>query len=220
MTDDLTSYACTIASNDGTTLEAVIDRGAPDATIGAVAAIAHPHPQYGGDLHNNVVGALQRGLAAAGAATVRFNFRGVGASGGSHSGGAHERDDYLAALDAAAALDATAPLYACGYSFGADVALTCAAPRLAAWIVVAPPLRLFTDDLYVAATDARPKHIIAGVHDQHASPAMVRAATAGWRNVVVHHVEMADHFFAGATPRVTEIVTAIVVDPIVITDGS
>ncbi len=212
MSDDLTSRAFTIASDDGTTLEAVIDRGAPDLTVGAVAAIAHPHPQYGGDLHNNVVGALQRGLAAAGAITVRFNFRGVGASGGTHSGGAREREDYLAALDAAAALDATAPLYACGYSFGADVALTCAVPRVAAWIVVAPPLRLFADEQYVAATDARPKHIIAGVHDQHASADMVRAATAGWRNVVVHPVEMADHFFAGTTARVSEIVTGIVVD--------
>ncbi len=212
MSDDLTSSARTIASRDGTVLEAVIDRPASNGPARASAAIAHPHPQFGGDLHNNVVAAVQRGLASAGASTVRFNFRGVGASGGTHSGGPLERDDYLAALDAAAALDAVTPLYACGYSFGADVALTCTHPRITAWIVVAPPLRLFADDQYVAALDARPKHIIAGVHDQYAPPDVVRAATAGWRNVHVHPVEMADHFFAGATGRVTAIVTALLTD--------
>ena len=212
MSDDLDSQASTITSSDGTVLEAVIDRPTPATSTRAVAAIAHPHPQYGGDLHNNVVGALQRGLVASGAVTVRFNFRGVGASGGTHSGGTHERADYVAALDAAAALDTTVPLYACGYSFGADVALTSAHGRLAAWIVVAPPLRLFADELYVAAIDARPKHLIVGAHDQHASPETVRAITAGWRNVIVHPVEMADHFFAGTTSRVAEIVTRIVTD--------
>jgi len=212
MSDDLDPQAGTITSSDGTVLEAVIDRPTPTTTTRAVAAIAHPHPQYGGDLHNNVVGALQRGLVALGAVTVRFNFRGVGASGGTHSGGTHERADYLAALDAAAALDTTVPLFACGYSFGADVALTSAHGRLAAWIVIAPPLRLLPDELYVAAVDARPKHLIVGVHDQHASPEALRAITAGWRNVIVHPVEMADHFFAGATSRVAEIVTQIVTD--------
>jgi alpha/beta superfamily hydrolase len=212
VSDDPASTACTIASSDGTVLAARIDRPPAAVPLRGVAAIAHPHPQFGGDLHNNVVGALLRGLLGADVASVRFNFRGVGASGGSPSGGERERDDYLAALDAAVALDTAAPLFACGYSFGADVALTCSLPAIAAWIVVAPPLRVFADDRYVAAVDARPKHIIAGVHDQHASPDVVRAATAGWRNVHVHVVEMADHFFAATTRRVAELVTAIVRD--------
>jgi alpha/beta superfamily hydrolase len=102
------------------------------------------------------------------------------------------------------------PLFACGYSFGADVALTCTHPAIAAWIVVAPPLRLFDDDRYVAALDARPKHIISGVHDQFASPDVARSATAGWRNVQVHPIEMADHFFAGTTARITQLVGELV----------
>lgn len=199
----------TMTSRDGTVLEMLVHRP-PDRAIAAVAVIAHPHPQYGGDMHNNVVAALWRGLAAAAVVTVRFNFRGVGRSGGTQSGGAAERDDYAAALDSAAALAPDAPLYACGYSFGADVALTSTHDRLAGWIVVAPPLRLFADDAYVAALDARPTHVIAGLHDQFAAPEVVRAATAGWRNVHVHTVDMADHFFAGATARVTELTTQIV----------
>lgn len=211
MSDDLDPRPVTLRTSDGVPLECVVHAvGGPDVARGA-AAIAHPHPQFGGDLHNNVVTALWRGLAAAHVATVRCNFRGVGASGGAHGGGAAERHDHLAALDAAHELAPAAPLYGCGYSFGADVALTCTHPSLVMWLVVAPPLRLFADDAWVAALDERPVHIVAGAHDQFADPATVRAATAGWRNVHVHEVPMADHFFAGATARIAEIVTAAVI---------
>lgn len=210
MSDDLDPRPATVTTDDGVALEAIVHAvGGPSVARGA-AAIAHPHPQFGGDLHNNVVTALWRGLAAAHIATVRCNFRGVGASGGVPSGGPAERDDHLAALAAAHALAPDAPLYGCGYSFGADVALTCAHPSLVMWIVVAPPLRLFPDDAWVAALDERPVHIVAGAHDQFADPATVRAATAGWRNVHVHEIPMADHFFAGASARIAELATELV----------
>ena len=208
MSDDLAPTPTFLTSADGTRLEAVVHRptgGVPSA----VAAIAHPHPQYGGDMHNNVVAALRTGLGAAGVATVSFNFRGVGDSTGRHGGGEPERDDLAAAVDAAAALAADVPVFVCGYSFGADVALTTAHARLAAWIVVAPPLRLFADDRFVAATDPRPVHLITGEHDQFAAPPVARAATAGWRTTTVHPVEMADHFFAGATARVAALATEL-----------
>lgn len=213
MPDDLAPVPTTLTAADGTRLEALVHvpATAHGAAVRGVAAIAHPHPQYGGDMHNNVVAALWRGLAAAGVATVRFDFRGVGGSGGAHGGGEAERLDLLAALDAAAALAPDAPLYCCGYSFGADVALTCVHERLTAWLVVAPPLRLFADDRFVAAVDARPVHVLAGEHDQFASPPVVRATTAGWRTTHVHDIAMADHFFAGSTARIAEIVTDIVV---------
>jgi alpha/beta superfamily hydrolase len=209
MSDDLDPRPQRLVTGDGVGLEALVHAvGGPGVARGA-ASIAHPHPQFGGDLHNNVVTALWRGLSAAHVATVRFNFRGVGASTGSHGGGRAERADVAAALDTAHALVPGAPLYACGYSFGADVTLTCTHPALALWLVVAPPLRLFDADDWVAATDPRPVHVIAGAHDQYASPADVRAATAGWREVHVHEVPMADHFFAGSTPRVAELATEI-----------
>ena len=212
MSDDLNPPAISITSRDGTHLEARVDRPPANVDAIAIATIAHPHPQFGGDMHNNVVAAIARGLTACGVAALRFNFRGVGGSGGKHSGGASERDDFLATLDAASSMDETGLLYACGYSFGADVALTCAHDRLACWIMVAPPLRVFADELFTAAIDARPKHIIAGAHDQFASPSLVRATTAGWRNVHVHTIDLADHFFAGATARITQLVTEIVMD--------
>src|SRR5690606_30296717 len=125
-----------------------------------------------------VVMTVDRTLTSRGVATVRFAFRGTGGSGGSHSGGPDERLDVAAASARAAALAPGMPLLACGYSFGADVTLACAVERVTAWLVVAPPLRLFDD--FPAARDPRPKHLFVAAHDQFTPPEAARAATAGW----------------------------------------
>src|SRR6185295_8845408 len=94
------------------------------ATRGAV--VCHPHPQYGGTMDNNVVVAVTDALRAAGLATLRFNFRGVGSSEGRHGGGAAEVGDAHAALAhlRAAGIEDVALV---GYSFGAAVAARAAA---------------------------------------------------------------------------------------------
>jgi uncharacterized protein len=118
----------------------------PDET-GAVpgVVVAHPHPQRGGTMHNNVVMALCEGLHAAGMASLRFNFRGVGDSGGAYDDGVGERQDVLGALNYLAenaGIDSDRVGLA-GYSFGARVSLTVVpeAPSLRALLCVAPPLR-------------------------------------------------------------------------------
>ena len=68
-----------------------------DARAGVV--ICHPHPLYGGDMDNPVVVRVQEVCAELGLATLRFNFRGVGGSGGAHGGGVAEQDDARIALD-------------------------------------------------------------------------------------------------------------------------
>lgn len=109
----------------------------------AGVVVCHPHPQYGGDMHNNVVVALCDALLGRGIAALRFNFRGVGKSGGAFDGGRGE------ALDAAAALAwlggreeiAADRVGLAGYSFGAIAALTAAEDGFRALALVSPPLQ-------------------------------------------------------------------------------
>jgi alpha/beta superfamily hydrolase len=195
----------TLETTDGVTLasEETIPAG---ATI-AGASIAHPHPQYGGTMHDAVAMTIDRALVTAGVATVRFAFRGTGGSSGTHSGGRDERLDVLAALERGGSLAAGGPLLACGYSFGGDVTLATDHPTVTAWVVVAPPLRMFDD--FAAPFDARPKHLFVAAHDQFTPPEAARASTAGWVNTTVHVIESADHFFNGAHDRLALEVAAV-----------
>ncbi|HEU4619534.1 MAG TPA: alpha/beta fold hydrolase, partial [Gammaproteobacteria bacterium] len=105
-------------------LEARID--APTGPAVAAAVVCHPHPLHGGTLHNKVAYTLAKAFTRLGAAAVRFNFRGVGASEGRHADGAGELDDALAVVEWTRREWPGAPLYLGGFSFGADVALRAA----------------------------------------------------------------------------------------------
>jgi alpha/beta superfamily hydrolase len=97
---------------------------APATAPHGIALVAHPNPQQGGTMDNKVAQTLARTFAALGYASVRFNFRGIGASEGAFDNGVGETEDALAALAFArrefAALAATPPVLA-GFSFGAYV---------------------------------------------------------------------------------------------------
>jgi len=97
-------------------LEVAIDRPAGEAL--GTAVIAHPHPLFGGTLSNKVVQTLARAFAQSGWQAVRFNFRGVGRSEGTHDNGRGELDDMLAVVAAQAS---EGPLCLAGFSFGAFV---------------------------------------------------------------------------------------------------
>ena len=188
----------TITTSDGERL--VAEQRVPARPV-ATAAVAHPHPQYGGTMHDAVVDTLWRTFGTLGVATVRFSFRGVGGSSGTHSGGPAERNDVAAALEHAAALAPGVPLLACGYSFGADVSLTCDHPAIAAWYAVAPPLALFDPSSMVPAHGTRPAHLFVAAHDQFTPPEVARARVANWPETSIHEIDMADHFFRGALDR-------------------
>ena len=87
------------------------------------ALVCHPHPQFGGTMHNHATYRLARGLRAAGGLTLRFNFRGVGRSAGAYDRGRGEALDAAAALALLASRHPTLPRLACGFSFGAFAAL-------------------------------------------------------------------------------------------------
>ena len=101
-------------------IEAVRDAAAvaPGASPRGVAVIAHPHPLFGGTQDNKVVQTLARALVQCGWTAVRFNFRGVGASAGTHDEGRGELEDFLAVVEQVAP---TGALALAGFSFGAFV---------------------------------------------------------------------------------------------------
>jgi uncharacterized protein len=185
---------------DAITLEAEIDVP-PDRWAGVV--LAHPHPTYGGNMHATVTDALFDALPKQGIATVRFNFRGVGLSGGEHAHGIGERLDIVAAIELLA-MFVDEPIVLAGYSFGADVSLCVADLRLAGWYAIAPPLRTVEVRDFVAATDPRPKRLAVAEHDQFNPPERARETIEGWRNTELEIVPGGDHFLAGRLALVAE----------------
>lgn len=161
--------------------------------------LCHPHPLYGGDMDNPVIVRAAEVAQALGLTTLRFNFRGVGSSGGTHGGGIAEEDDVRAALERArAALPAGASLGLLGYSFGAWVSARVAAkpPTLSLPLcLVAPPLRML--DWSMVPTGAAPLLILAGTRDPYCPmPELERFAARlpGPRTAII---EGADHFYFG-----------------------
>jgi len=125
-------------------LEAVLTYSAlPDATT-PIAVVCHPHPLYGGTLSNKVVHMVSKAFGELGAATLRFNFRGVGHSDGQFDHGVGEVQDMLAAVSWMRLHFSRSPLWLAGFSFGAFVAWSghrqASAQRL---LLVAPPVGMF-----------------------------------------------------------------------------
>lgn len=121
-------------------LEAILE--VPGSTAPrATAVVCHPHPQHEGSMHNKVAHTLARSFVQLGAATLRFNFRGVGESEGDFANAVGEVDDAFAALDYMQSRWPDLPRWLGGFSFGAQVSLAAAARREPDWLVtVAPPV--------------------------------------------------------------------------------
>ena len=129
------------------------------------AVICHPHPLYGGAMNNKVVHTTARALQERGYATVRFNFRGVGASLGSFDDGRGETADALAVVDWAHARWPGAALTLAGFSFGAYVAFRGATLRpVRRLVTIAPPVRRF--DFAALPVPAAPWIVIQGDRDE------------------------------------------------------
>lgn len=173
-----------------------------------LAVLAHPHPRYGGSRHVHMIEAWFQVLPAAGLTTIRFDFRGGGASGGHHTGGEREPLDVSAAI---AALTGTEelPLLVAGWSFGAEILLAHPAPEIAAWVAVAPPASQRPAGT-PAGADQRPTLILAPEHDQFAPPEVARAATDGWVATEVETIPGTDHSLMGATDHVVTRTLAVV----------
>ena len=174
----------------------------PDAgPLCAVAVVAHPHPLFGGTMDNKVVTSMARAFVDAGAATWRFNFRGVGKSEGTHDDGRGETEDLLTVIEHARALNPDLPLWLCGFSFGGAVTLAANAQgtvRLHAseMILVAPAIQRLAH-WQNELTDREVPESTLIIHGEN-DDTVPLADSLNWarpRNVPVAVVPGADHFF-------------------------
>jgi alpha/beta superfamily hydrolase len=189
-------------TSDGLRLEGELAPSETGEPPRAAIVLCHPHPQYGGTMRSIVISALFDALPPLGYRCLRFNFRGVEGSGGSYADGRDEPLDIVGAVDAIAAQAPSAPIVLVAWSFGADMALQVTDPRVAGWVLIAPPLRFRS--AFPAADDVRPKHLILGEHDEFRPPAEIQREVAPWSNTTTAVVAGASHFFVGRTDRVTK----------------
>jgi alpha/beta superfamily hydrolase len=176
-------------------LEAIVEETAVPGS--SYAVVCHPHPLYGGTMDNKVVTTVARALHETGIPTLRFNFRGVGASAGAFDQGVGETADAdaVAAWGAARWPDRT--LVLAGFSFGAYVALRLAQQRVPRHLItIAPALQRF--DAFGMAVPRSPWLVVQGDADDVVDPASV----IGWVNGLDPKPRLvvlpgAGHFFHG-----------------------
>jgi len=204
-------------------LEALLNAGAENATHTAI--VCHPHPLFGGTLHNKVVFHTMKALNSFGFPVLRFNFRGTGLSQGEHDYGLGEVEDVRTALDW---LDEEfhLPIVFAGFSFGAAVGLraACADARVKAVIGVGVPAVPVVADNEAPRTYAfnflrdclKPKLFVSGGRDQFGPRAKLEALVASVpepKQLVV--IEGADHFFEGRLRELREAIESWVRQEIV-----
>lgn len=179
----------------------------------AAVVLAHPHPAHGGSMRSLVTSELFSALPGMGLSVLRFNFRGVEGSGGTHSGGEPERHDVVAAVHTLAGRVPGVPLVVSGWSFGADVSLAVDDDAIDGWFAIAPPLRVIDPALWAAATDARPKVLAVPEHDQFNPPEACADKTSHWTNTTMRTVGGGDHFLVGRTRIVARWLADFAGDP-------
>lgn len=175
------------------------------------AVFAHPHPLFGGTLHSKVVYRAARALVAAGYSTLRFNFRGVGGSDGTHDEGRGETEDVRAAFDEAERRGGL-PIVAGGFSFGSAAALRACTgdSRIVAFLGIGLPLS--SDSAFGLETPRIPALFVTGERDTFGPPDALRAWAHPGAACRVVIVPGADHFFAGHLEELERTVAAFLAD--------
>lgn len=180
-------------------LEALLNAGAENPAYAAV--VAHPHPLFGGTMHNKVVFHAMKALNGFGIPVLRFNFRGVGTSQGSHDKGNGEVDDVRTALEYMKQ-NFNVPLIFAGFSFGAATGLQAACPDADVKAVISIGTPMVADNRFYQYSYLenceKPKLFISGDHDQFATPEQLSELlerVAEPKRLVL--IAGGDHFFAG-----------------------
>ena len=192
-----------IALPEGGSLEGIFIAGGPGSNQGAV--IAPPHPLYGGSIESPVLNEIAYACTRAGIASLRFNWRGVGASTGAASGDAADADaDYRAALTQMGET-VEGSIVACGYSFGAGAALRAAFGdrRIDRLVLVAPPPAMLPPGAFEQLE--RSALVLVGECDSLVEPDRLRELTGRASGVRLEVIPVADHFFAAGLADISRL---------------
>ncbi len=167
--------------------------------------VTHPHPLYGGAMHNNVVEAIVEAYRKKGYSTLRFNFRGVGGSQGTHDNGIGEQEDIGAAIGYLSELGKS-HIDLAGYSFGAWViALGLKTFARANRVVMVSPPHNFIDFSFLKDS---PKImlVIVGSNDEIAGPQAIEEMVPTWNTgAAFRMIHGSDHFYRGKTDELKSI---------------
>ena len=188
-------------------LEGLLWTPSQPPSIGVV--LCHPHPLYGGEMHNNVVTALAETFQQAGMMTLRFNFRGVGQSGGTHGGGEAEVEDVQAAVAYLLGRQAVPTVAVVGYSFGSMVGLRAGSSddRVHSLVGVALPIGM--RDASFLLTSQKPVLLISGERDDISPlPALQELIAKLAEPKRLLTIPGADHFFLGQERQVAQAAVA------------
>jgi alpha/beta superfamily hydrolase len=188
------------------TLEALLESD-PGAIPPLVTVVCHPHPVYGGTMHNKVVFHAAKAAVALGLPVLRFNFRGVGKSDGEFSDGVGERNDAVSALDYLKTRFPNTPVCVMGFSFGAWVGLSVGAADFEVAALVGLGLPVASENFDFLREVRKPKLVVQGTRDIYGPREQVEELFNSLRKPKqLHWVEGVDHFFTG---RLDEVQSAI-----------
>lgn len=180
-------------------LEALHEEPDDGVEITRAAVICHPHPLYGGTMHNKVVFRLAKAARRTGAAVLRFNFRGVGASEGSHNEGRGEQNDCRTAIAYMRSRYEGLPLLVGGFSFGARIALRVCCGESEIERVLAVGTAVNYGNWSFLSQCGCAKRFIHGMNDEHGSRENLQQVFDRARDPKqLTWVETSDHFFSDA----------------------
>ncbi len=173
------------------------------------AVLCHPHPLFGGTLHNKVIYQAAKSLDALGIPVLRFNFRGAGLSAGTHDKGLGEQGDVQSAIDFLASEFPNTSLLLAGFSFGSWVGLRvgCSDSRVTELLGIGVPVD--NSDFTYLWSCPKPKLFLHGANDEHGARPKVEelvAALPGENRLIF--VPDADHFFTGHLNEFDQALTA------------
>jgi hypothetical protein len=192
-------------------IEALLEE--PDDAVAMEACLlCHPHPLFGGTMHNKVVYRAARGLRRAGGAVLRFNFRGVGRSEGVHDNGPGEMEDARVCLKYLRERFPGIPYSLSGFSFGSRVALklACSLPEPRPARVIAIGFPTTRGHLDYLETCGLPKYFVQSTNDEHGPKQDLEAVFETFAEPKkLYFVDARDHFFAGALEQLEETIASL-----------